>query len=236
MSMVDRHLQQLRREQAADLASQARLLWERVRVGELSEARLRSFGTLAHPAATHALGLEPPPPGSVAAGLSYLNAAARESLLEAAVWAAECLESEILAGIGRLRPAAAAPSRHPWSDHDPAGLVTEVVRARRDLVRHSGGWIHDFAPEALPGRLVGYDPELSLFDGATNAGSGGFFDDYDCPPWSTWVAYVDKQVLLDGEGWGPFIVAWVPPALVDSVAVGLRCEAGWSLNWLDDLP
>jgi|GEM_PF-1914207 len=233
--MADARLRELTRQERADLDVQVRLLRERVRSGELSEARLNAFAALGHAAAAHALGREPPPCGDVAKALALLDVEASQALLEAAVWCTENLAAGSEFEAGRLlRPEVLAPSRHPWEDQDLSALAREVVSRRRASLQERGGWIDGAQPVALPGRLLVYGPDYSLFDGLTESLTDGFFDVYDCPPWATWVQ-AKRELMRESEPDGPFLVAWVPPALTDTVADAARGEAGDSLDWLDEL-
>ena len=66
-------------------------------------------------------------------------------------------------------------------------------------------------------------PDYSLFDGAAEVETHGFFDSFNLPPWDTWISYVHEHLL-----------AWVPSALVELVDGGIQVNAEQCIVWADD--
>ncbi len=92
--------------------------------------------------------------------------------------------------------------------------------------------IDKFQPE-LPqeGRLLLYFPDEELSDGAAEQESDGFFDIHNCPPWDTWVAMIEES---GGSVETPYLVAYVPAALVHTAERGLSVLAEDCLGWVED--
>jgi hypothetical protein len=89
-------------------------------------------------------------------------------------------------------------------------------------------------PKLLPpadlagGRLIGYEPDKNLYDGAAEVCSNGFFDVDNTPAWDTWVAYV-------AEPSGPeYLLSWIPPALLDLANGGVDANPEVCIWWLDE--
>jgi hypothetical protein len=91
------------------------------------------------------------------------------------------------------------------------------------------------------GRLLAYFPDDNLFDGAAEAESQGFFDVNNIPPYDTWVwmvrnvrssAYADGAC---GEMDANYLVAWVPPDLIQLANAGVAVNPEACILWLDTL-
>ena len=70
------------------------------------------------------------------------------------------------------------------------------------------------------GRILLFVPSETLFDGAAQQSSNGFFDVNNVPPWDTWVDFVDRA-----------IVCWVPTVLVDAVQMGIDVNPEECIRW-----
>jgi uncharacterized protein (TIGR02996 family) len=87
------------------------------------------------------------------------------------------------------------------------------------------------------GRLLLFDPDGTLSDGAALVESDGFLDVDNVPAWDTWVFYFDDRTSEE-TGWAPFasyLVAWVPPACVDAVDAGIRVNPEECIAWATDV-
>jgi hypothetical protein len=85
------------------------------------------------------------------------------------------------------------------------------------------------------GRLLAYEPFASLWDGAAEVESGGFFDDDNTPPWDTWVAWISRgaehpRSKYRGDG---YILCWVPEALLVLAAGGIWANPEECILWAD---
>jgi hypothetical protein len=83
------------------------------------------------------------------------------------------------------------------------------------------------------GRLLVYFPEDNTCDGGAALATGGYFDDDNVPPWDTWVGMFreDPESDLQTE---EYLIAWVPPVFLDTVARGIEANPERCLQWLED--
>jgi hypothetical protein len=83
------------------------------------------------------------------------------------------------------------------------------------------------------GRLLVYGPDEELSDGAAEEETNGFFDVANCPPWDTWVAFVEEP-HPSPTGRIAYLVSWVPPEFVESVGRGIYVNPEGCIRWLED--
>lgn len=153
-----------------------------------------------------------------------------------------------------LRTEALAPSAnlaHPWSDF-PAwtnemrrekyrartqapqqrqAIVDEVARKRRTLLRASRLDHPQRATGLEKGRLLTYEPEQNLYDGAAMNATEGFFDIDNVPPWDLWLAYVRE----DGQQPATYLLAWVPPEWLKLASAGIAVNPEHCIRWAEDV-
>jgi len=94
------------------------------------------------------------------------------------------------------------------------------------------------------GRLLAFDPDGILSDGAASLESRGFFDSDNVPPCDTWVDYIYEEAYghriatAPWSQWVPFesyLVAWVPPQLLELADAGISVIPEQCVVWLDEL-
>lgn len=110
---------------------------------------------------------------------------------------------------------------------DRKRVVHSVTDARGGRVRRRGLPESD-RPESI-GRLVGFEPDETLSDGAAEAASRGFFDNRNTPPWDIWLDYV-----MDARGTG-CLISWVPDEWIDLVSKGIASNPEECIFWLPEL-
>ena len=89
-----------------------------------------------------------------------------------------------------------------------------------------------FKTDPSRGRLMVYFPDADLCDGAAELESDGFFDAYNTPPWDTWVAFFQD---VGGEpSYYRYVIAWVPPQLVELAGRGIEVNPEQCIAWLED--
>jgi uncharacterized protein (TIGR02996 family) len=82
-----------------------------------------------------------------------------------------------------------------------------------------------FPPTSLHGgRLLLFNREDTLSDGAAEAESRGFFDMNNCPPCDTWVWFEPQT---------DWLLCWVPSNLVDCASAGILVNPEQCILWAD---
>jgi hypothetical protein len=89
-------------------------------------------------------------------------------------------------------------------------LVEALAEKRASLLRDMNAFPAAVSSDLAGGRLLVYEPDSNVEDGASEYMSKGYFDERDAPPWDTWVCYFDCQ-----------LISWVPPCLLDLVRAGI---------------
>jgi hypothetical protein len=126
-----------------------------------------------------------------------------------------------------------------------SSAVSDLVERRR--CRLDDGVKRTLSPRhRLPaGRLLCFDVKSSLYFEAPQAGSQGFFDAFDVPPWDTWVgcstvsreqhriAWATPQP--DGH-WPITLLTWVPQAMVELAEGGIAADPVRPYAWLPEGP
>jgi len=74
------------------------------------------------------------------------------------------------------------------------------------------------------GRVLVLVPDHSLFDGAAEVETEGFFDGNNVPAWDTWIDYIEGHLL-----------AWVPSVLVELVEGGIQVNPEQCIMWASDV-
>ena len=142
--------------------------------------------------------------------------------------------SEIRQSIGyqshtRLRGQLRSPSLKPSIDihkrfqENAQGLgVREVVKARSQLMALKFSREELSFPAATEGSILIYTPSETVFDGASEVASEGFFDDHDAPPWDTWFHYRGGKLL-----------SWVPSVLIPLAQAGIDSNCVQCIEWAE---
>jgi uncharacterized protein (TIGR02996 family) len=171
--------------------------------------------------------------------MTWENALAvfRQRLHEAAAWC--CGRSGSSLRTPSLDPRLvlwepATPGRpRAWRGRPPTGewqaMVNGLANRRARLLAGEGRHPRVPASHLGRGRLLLFDPDCTLSDGAAEASSGGFFDIDNVPAWDTWVWGGPEQ-----PGSWP-LVAWVPRSWVDRADAGVRVNAEGCIRWADDV-
>jgi hypothetical protein len=113
-----------------------------------------------------------------------------------------------------------------------AGLVDEVCKRRSEALKLCGGtgsgpyW-------SGPGKLLLYDPDWNLFDGAAEQITGGYFDVNNVPPWDTWIAYVIDRP--QNKAYDSYLISWIPPEHIELVGKGLWANPEKCISWAEDV-
>jgi len=126
-------------------------------------------------------------------------------------------------------------------------MIQSVVETRRSLL-HAHGRLH--AHDLADGRLLVYEPDMNLCDGAAELSSNGFFDVDNVPPWDTWVGCIygtREQPATQGQREGEtnrpwraptshlYLLSWVPPPFLTLVAEGIWANPEECIRWAVDV-
>ncbi len=160
---------------------------------------------------------------------AFSLSAFRMGLAETVVW---CARHAVLEEPAKsLRTASCAP--HPFG-RKFEDVVESALTRRRSALTRAG-----LTSGTANGRLLAYDPDSNLSDGAARQESRGFFDDDNTPPWDTWLGYVTED---DGAGSGRFVqftgylISWVPQEFVALAEAGIDANPERCILWLADVP
>lgn len=121
-------------------------------------------------------------------------------------------------------------------------IVDTLADERAKLLRSTGNYPDGLVEDLEGGRLlICFGPTESVWDGASEVESRGFFDEYDIPPWDSWLCWTretpeESQVrrqefsrlrttflpdrALDWER--SYLISWVPPQLIEVATSGIE--------------
>lgn len=178
-------------------------------------------------------------PLQVQAGETYASDVSRASLrlilLEAALWSN--IRADLAEPIRSLRSPSLAPYLFNESRFE---TVHDVVTRRHHhleadgRIQRLGGRVDDVVDSRViglddpprDGRLLVWERDTTIDDGAGEAETAGYLDESDMPPWDTWVAYVDPHPRAG------YLVTWVPALFVERVGRAISVNAYGALYWL----
>ena len=118
-----------------------------------------------------------------------------------------------------------------------AQMIDRVVASRSQLVSPPtlGSGI-----DLAGGRLLIHFLDESNHNGATADETSYFLDNYDTPPWDTWVeAFIPETLAHQSPDSIPtefaFLISWVPPQFLETVHEATEIECVGMLMWADEL-
>jgi hypothetical protein len=160
----------------------------------------------------------------------------RQRLAETIAWCAE--RGSASDPTGSLRTELLRPADLIEIEGEYAEVIAErraILRAlagkRAGFLRASGRYPSAPAQDIADGRLLLFNPEDTLADGAAEVASNGFFDLDNVPPWDTWVCYV----VEDAERYRSYLISWAPPQLVAMADAGIDVNPEGCILWAADL-
>ncbi|MCG8586527.1 MAG: hypothetical protein MI757_17595, partial [Pirellulales bacterium] len=116
--------------------------------------------------------------------------------------------------------------------NDREESVLDVGRERHRKMGFAEGPDPMSMPDLRQGRLLLFFPDATLFDGAAEAETGGFFNVQNAPAWDTWVAYFEDSRTNDS--YSNYLVAYIPGALLQTVEFGIVVNPEESIAWLEN--
>jgi hypothetical protein len=139
-----------------------------------------------------------------------------------------------------LHPAALDESRgycrYLWdTGPERVAVVEGLAEERARLLRSAGTYPDRWAEDLAGGRLLAYDPDGNLFDGAAEESSGGFFDVDNIPPWDTWICYAGERNASTWKPFDSYLISWVPPSFLDLAEQGIWINPEECIVWAGQL-
>jgi hypothetical protein len=110
-------------------------------------------------------------------------------------------------------------------------IVDEVIRKRQVLLSASHIAPSQMTELFYKGRLLTYNPDGNLSDGAAPLNSERFFDDENVPPWDTWLMYVVDNIPKHKT----YLITWVPPEFLKLAQAGIEANPEQCIRWAEDV-
>lgn len=101
-------------------------------------------------------------------------------------------------------------------------IVEQLSEKRAALLKQKTAYPEFVSSDLAEGKLLAYEPDDNVADGASQHQSMGYFDVPDVPPWDTWLCYFDRH-----------LISWVPPLLLDLVERGLAVNVVDCIRWAE---
>ena len=151
----------------------------------------------------------------------------RGSLIETTTW---CDSTAIGPSVTRFRSAELKPD----GELDPAPssslLVETICQRRAELLEdRKAKMLYELAKT---GRLLVFYPGMSLFDGAAELGSEGYFNSNNEPPWDTWFYFGESPQFSESESDRYFLLSWVPNSHLSIAQRGIDVNPEGCIEWL----
>jgi len=117
----------------------------------------------------------------------------------------------------------------------PESRVWSIAHYRSyNLRKHTNYVKNDLPPKrSNGGRFLAYFPNLDLCDGVASAETDGFLDEYNIPPYDTWIDFGEPNPKSRHPG-GRFLVSWVPHEFVELANGGVEVNPEECIIWLDE--
>jgi hypothetical protein len=98
--------------------------------------------------------------------------------------------------------------------------ISWINQTRSELLKKAGIATSDAADALSKSKLLLYEPLETVSDGAAEAGSLGFYDLEDAPPWDTWFLYA-----------GNAIFCYVPESAISAAQDGIDANPVDCIHW-----
>lgn len=129
-----------------------------------------------------------------------------------------------------------SPELKPGGTVEPAiyssSLVQSICQHRSALLKkRKAPVVHNFGGD---GRFLLFFPGRSLFDGAAEFSSNGYFNSENEPPWDTWVFFGEASPSPQSEDYRFYLLSWVPEDYLSIAQSGVEVNPEACLEWLDE--
>lgn len=145
-----------------------------------------------------------------------------------------------------LDPVNSLRSTELYPDPDPIYAPVEKQKEYTEILIQKRGKLLEQDHTPIPrysefmgrGKLVFFDENATLSDGAAEWLSKGFFDERNTPPWDTWIYYIIDYTKSYQDFFYSYLVSWVPGEFVPIADEGIKANPEGCLNWATalDLP
>jgi len=153
----------------------------------------------------------------------------RRCLVETVTWCERALPGP---PVSRFRSPELNPEANLEAAHYSLSLVESVCRRRAELLNEwNAPLLHDLVKA---GQLLVFYPALSLFDGAAELSSDGYFNFNNEPPWDTWVYFGESPNSMDPEDYRYFLLSWVPNSYLSIAQRGIDVNPEGCIEWLSE--
>lgn len=129
-----------------------------------------------------------------------------------------------------------SPELKPDGDLDPAPysslLVETICQRRAELLKERKAQL--LYELEKTGQLLVFYPGISLFDGAAELSSEGYFNSNNEPPWDTWLHFGENPESLEPESHRFFLLCWVPNSQLSIAQRGIDANPEGCIEWLSE--
>jgi hypothetical protein len=159
--------------------------------------------------------------------LSHMKLGPQEDPKELQRQGLELMRAGDVASILPLNNQLRSPDLKPQSffdrQSDRVAMVEELLEKRAELLRQETAYPEILSSDLANGKLLAYEPDDNVADGASQYQTKGYFDLDDAPPWDTWVCFFDRH-----------LVSWAPPQLLNLVNEGIAVNCVDCIRWVDE--
>ncbi len=116
-----------------------------------------------------------------------------------------------------------------FSEAERSELANKVFEARLELLSRKSIIADEssLAASLRSGELLAFFPTETFNDGTAEVVTGGYFNYFNWPPFSTWVYYVGEKTISQPQI--PHLICWIPPEFVDLASDGIDLSPDLSL-------
>jgi hypothetical protein len=126
--------------------------------------------------------------------------------------------------------------RHGLLD-DGLSIVSQLASERRKLLGRETTISNEPCIDIVSGRLLVYQPDASFADALAQYQTQGFFDEWDAPPWDTWIWYEQLGRLSQlghyvSEG---YLISWIPEMFQELAQKGIDVQPYGAIVWANQV-
>jgi hypothetical protein len=111
-------------------------------------------------------------------------------------------------------------------------IIEKVSSARHAILQNKFPMHNAKTPDLTLGKILAFEIDANLQDGAAFYASDRFFDWDNIPPWDTWFAYLPEQFLHEIPS--GILLSWIPREFLPLVEEGIYVNPESCIFWLDD--